>query len=101
AFAASLAAGPMVGATDMHTTTVWLQTTAPARVTIEYWPQNQSSAKARRLQARPDATDNIALVRIADLAPATRYTYRVLVDGKPTGEVQHFTTQTRWQWREK
>ena len=31
AAAQSLAAGPMVGATDMHTTTIWLQATATRR----------------------------------------------------------------------
>lgn len=101
AFAATLAAGPMVGATDMHTTTVWLQTSGPAKVALDYWPQAQPGAR-KRITASPDAAaDHVALARVGDLAAGTRYSMRVLLDGKPVGDVRHFTTQVRWQWREK
>ncbi len=102
AIAADLAAGPMVGATDMHTTTVWLQTTAPAQAVLEYWQQDQGPARLQRMNVQLSATnDNAAQVRIDGLAPGTRYAYRVLLGGKAAGPVQHFLTQTRWQWRDK
>ena len=99
---ASITSGPMVGATDMHTTTIWLQTDAPARAVLEYWPADQGKAKPARKALRTEAAnDNAAQVRIDGLLQATRYAYRVRIDGKPAGPAQSFTTQTRWQWRDK
>lgn len=98
--AARLAAGPMVGATDMHGTTIWLQTDAPARAEIAYWPVGASPADAKRVLANLHAEhDHVAHVRIEGLQQGTRYQYQVLVDGQPTGAPLQFRTQTRWQWR--
>lgn len=110
AFAARLTAGPMVGATDMHTTTLWLQGDGPARATVDYWPlpaggteaRAISMPKARSAPVRLErAEDFSGRIRLADLQPGTRYAYRLRLDGRPVGSVQHFTTQTRWQWRDK
>jgi alkaline phosphatase D len=100
AHAATLAAGPMVGATDMHTATIWLQSTGPAQAEIEYWPVQEGAARLTRITAPlAAANDHIAHVRLANLEQGTRYAYRLRLDGQPAGDVQHFRTQTRWQWR--
>ena len=101
AHAATLTAGPMVGATDMHGTTIWLQTDAPGRAEIEYWPASeQPPARPKRVSAALTAAeDHAAKVRIYDLEAGTRYAYRVRVDGGAAGPVQHFRTQVRWQWK--
>jgi alkaline phosphatase D len=99
--AAELAAGPMVGATDMHGTTLWVQADGPARAEIAYWPATEDASRARRTPAvlLQPAQDHVAHVRIENLQQGTRYAYRLHLDGRPVGEVQHFRTQTRWQFR--
>jgi alkaline phosphatase D len=101
AAAQSLAAGPMVGATDMHGTTIWLQATAPARAELEYWPVQEPTRTQRVATQLNAAEDHTAHMRIEGLQQATRYAYRLRLNGQPAGEVQHFRTQTRWQWRKE
>jgi alkaline phosphatase D len=38
-------------------------------------------------------------LRLANLEPGTRYRYRVLADGEPTGMSGDFRTQPLWEWR--
>jgi alkaline phosphatase D len=100
-YAANLTAGPMVGGTDMHGTTIWVQTDSPAKVEIDYWVAQDVPLRAQRsgavqLQA---AEDNAARLRIENLQAGTRYAYRLRLDGQVVGNVQHFQTQVRWQWK--
>ncbi len=38
-------------------------------------------------------------LRLAGLEPGTRYRYRMLADGQPTGDAGTFRTQALWEWR--
>ena len=97
-WAAALTAGPMVGTTDMHTTTIWLQADAPARAEIEYWPLQQGTDRVQRVTTQLQASeDNAGRVRIDNLQAGTRCGYRVKVDGREVGALQQFQTQVRWQ----
>jgi alkaline phosphatase D len=70
--------------------TLWLQSSAPAKLHIEYWdvlaPQKRLRSSEYVLSA---AEDCIGRVRIDGLGPSRRYGYRVLLDGVPqlTSEV--------------
>ena len=100
AFAANLVAGPMVGATDMHGSTIWLQADAPARVEIEFWPlEDREAPRVRTVSTLDAANDHAAQVRLDNLLAGTRYAYRLRLDGQPAGQIQYFRTQTRWQWK--
>lgn len=100
AWGARVVSGPMVGYTDMHTTTVWLQTDGRATATLEYWPEGNPKAPRRQARVKLGAeTDHAGQARLSDLEAGTRYAYRVLLDGKPAGPVLNFNTQVRWQWR--
>ena len=100
--AAQLAAGPMAGYPAMRSALLWLQTDAPARVQIAWWPAGQ--AQARRLSAAvatDDAHRNTAHIDLAPLTPGTRYEYEVLIDGRAVEGLGglSFRTAPLWQWR--
>ncbi|MBI4755992.1 MAG: alkaline phosphatase D family protein [Betaproteobacteria bacterium] len=100
--AAALLAGPMAGARDMRGVSLWLQADGPARVQIEYWPEERPAQVRRTRPLRlSEADDFAATLRIEDLDPGRAYGYRVRLDGRPlAGEPPlRFTTQALWQWR--
>lgn len=93
--AATLAGGPMAGPASAERIGVWLMTDAPAQVQLEYWPQGQPDAVRRSAPVAASAErGHTASVELAGLDAATRYTYRVLLDGAPVelGELPAFTT---------
>jgi len=100
AHAAELAAGPMVGATAMRSARIWFQTAKPGIARVEYWlasaPRSQRHTASATLAS---SRQNAVTVTLNDLKPGTRYSYRVLVDGKAVSSVLSFATQTLWQWR--
>ncbi|NMG46081.1 phosphodiesterase [Aromatoleum toluvorans] len=93
--AATLAGGPMAGPATATRIGVWLMTDAPAQVQLEYWPQRQPDAARRSapVAASPER-GHTARIDLDGLLAATRYAYRVLLDGAPVelGEVPAFTT---------
>ncbi|SIR09205.1 alkaline phosphatase D [Aromatoleum tolulyticum] len=95
ASAATLTGGPMAGPATAARVGVWLMTDAPAQVQLEYWPHGQPDAARRSapVAASPER-GHTARVDLDGLRAATRYAYRVLLDGTPVelGEVPAFTT---------
>ncbi len=104
-----LQAGPMLGYATHREATVWIQTAGPAEVQVRYEPIRMSGdsigvapkSGQTSVLTTSDATDHIALFRIAGLEPGTQYAYDVLVDGVPVAEMLPFAfeTQPLWQWR--
>ena len=73
--------GPMLGAVTADGVRVWLRTARPAAVEVRVTIDGEERAFGPvRSSAESDLT---AVVPITNLAPGTRYPYRVLVDGKP------------------
>ena len=98
--AAELAAGPMVGATAQRSARIWFQTTAQGTASVEYWSDKLPTATRRTEPVKTNAAhQNAATIAVNDLKPGTRYSYRVLLDGRPASPVLGFNTQTLWQWR--
>lgn len=95
-FAATLAAGPMPGHSSPRSVSLWLQTTAPAKVSIEYWPVGELKNKQRTARILTQTeTKNTARIDINALQPGTRYQYRVLINNKKRdfAEATYFSTQ--------
>ncbi|KON81693.1 alkaline phosphatase family protein [Azoarcus sp. PA01] len=95
ASAANLAGGPMAGPATAGRVGVWLMTDAPAQVQLEYWPHGRPDATRRSPPVAATAErGHTARVDLDGLLAATRYVYRVLLDGTPVelGEVPAFTT---------
>jgi alkaline phosphatase D len=97
-----LRAGPMVGATEISESKLWLQTRWPCRVQVRFWPQGAPElARLTEAVTTGPHGDHIATFDLSALAFGTRYDYELYLDGAratlpyPT----HFTTQAMWQWR--
>lgn len=81
--AAELASGPMSGLSGRDRVDVWLMTDADAHVVLEYWPLSApAQVRAAHGVAANEASGHAVVVRLEGLAPATRYGYRVRLDGK-------------------
>ena len=93
--AATLAGGPMAGPATAERVGVWLMTDAPAQVQLEYWPHGQPDAAQRSAPVATHAErGHTARIELDGLQAATRYAYRVLVDGTAVelGDAPAFTT---------
>ena len=100
--AATLSAGPMAGHRDARSTIIWLQADAKARAQLEYWPEAAPKQRKRSPPVWLAADDDYAAqIALQQLAPGTRYRYRVLLDGKeaPLAQPLSFATEALWQWR--
>ena len=94
--------GPMLGAVEMTEARIWLQSGAPARIRLGWWPEGEP-VKIRwtpplATVAEQEYTLNIVLDR---LRPGTRYRYRVELDGRllPPEAGYGLTTQSDWAKR--
>ncbi len=99
---ATIVSGPMPGHSTMRMVKVWLQTSQPTAVQIEYKAQDDSmdSWQQSEIIQTQNKFENVALFEL-DTEPGITYTYRVLLDGVPADiENQlNFKSQTLWQYR--
>jgi len=72
--------GPMLGSVTADGARVWLRTLGPGSVEVRL-TVNGAQKVFGPVKSTPE-TDLSAVVPVTGLAPATRYPYRVLVDGK-------------------
>ena len=97
-----LHAGPMLGFSELRSTSIWLQTTRSAEVQVRYFPADRP-AEARLTPAHTtQSEDEHALTfRVANLDPGVRYLYEIYIDGQHVERPYplEFTTQTLWQYR--
>jgi len=76
--------GPMVGAVTPGSITLWGRASGEFELEVEYGMDPELAVAARSAPVRATAaTDYTACIRIGGLEPATRYYYRVRVDGIP------------------
>ena len=94
-----LSSGPMLGPVTGETTIVWAQADGAAQLSLEYWPETGPEAR-HTLPPRPLTadTDFSAQLILTGLAPATRWSYRLLLDNKPVGTEHFFTTLPLPHW---
>jgi alkaline phosphatase D len=90
----------MHGFADMASITLWAQTDRPARLEVEFHPENDPGT-LRRVAAETRAADDFVVhLRLANLAPGTVYAYRMMRDGSPAPlSPGRFKTQPLWQFR--
>lgn len=98
----SLRSGPMVGYGTMTEVMLWVQTTKPATVQYRYW----NTAEPKKIHSSTVTTTAgeapyIAKTIISGLKPGMKFTYELLLDGKPVKRTYplRFQTQPLWQWR--
>ena len=76
--------GPMPTASTMNEVLIWAQTSEPAEIYIEYWPENSDpsqSLTSTPVRSSPE-TAHVAKVLVTEgIQPGQRYSYRVFLDG--------------------
>ncbi len=99
---AALQAGPMVGAIQLREAKIWLQTTAPAAVWIEYVDSARTSPPRKTPTLYTKAEEAYtATFTLAPLEPGTRYSYKIFLNGKAVSlaDTLTFRTLPLWKWR--
>lgn len=84
--------GPLLGRVSDRGVAIWLRTIEPATVTVLASSLNNEQVFA---EARSSLESQLtAVVELSSLEPATRYTYKVLINGKPVSldDEASFTT---------
>ncbi len=98
--------GPLLGAVEMTSVKIWLQTDASATIKLRYWPSSAKggadSSQAKEIQVQTEATQQFAqTVTLSRLAPGVPYDYQIWVDGELVQrERLSFRTQVFWQKRQ-
>ena len=99
-----LQSGPMVGYSDMREVMLWVQTNRPARVQIRYREAGSPATQPAHLtnEVRTDKQAVFTAHLLADqVEPGKKYTYELLIEGRPVSlpYPTHFQTQALWQFR--
>ncbi|MBC3788945.1 alkaline phosphatase D family protein [Spirosoma utsteinense] len=100
--ASSLQSGPMVGYSDMREVMLWAQTNRPARVQIRYRDQANPTKAHLTNEVLTDRKAAFTAHLLADqVEPGKKYTYELLLEGRPVSlpYPTQFQTQSLWQFR--
>lgn len=89
----------MHGFADQSSFTLWAQKRGPGRIGVEFSVLDGNAAVHSIDTEASRDRDFAVVLRLAGLEPGTRYRYRLLADGQPTGDVGTFRTQALWEWR--
>lgn len=84
--------GPMVGHTTMAASTIWLRTSYSVPVTVSYGLTKDTLSQISDSVTAKMADDFTLRVPLTGLTPATRYFYRVDVEGSAPSAVYSFRT---------
>lgn len=95
----AISSGPMVAYSEMTQTAIWVQTTAPAEVAVDYWPAAEGRSRQKSVVVAT-GRDDIALATVSGLRFGTQYEYQVRVNGQiaERGYPMRFQTQPHWRW---
>ena len=100
--ASPLRSGPLVGATEITASEIWVQTRWPCRAQLRFWPADRPAAArlSDPIQTAPES-DHIARFRLAGLEFGARYEYELYLDGRRIERpyATRFATQPMWKWR--
>lgn len=97
-----LQSGPMLGYAQMREVALWLQTTGPAQVSIEYADTARPAEKKRTPPIlTQESTGYTAKFILGPLEPGRTYRYQVYLNGKPVSLPYplYFRTLPLWKWR--
>ena len=105
-FAASaigqVAAGPMLGYSEMREVVIWVQTQKESQIQYKYWPTD-SPADVHWTEKEETDKDHYFMNKIVldEVLPGKKYAYELYVDKKKMSFPYPLTFQTQelWQWR--
>ncbi|MCF8241184.1 MAG: alkaline phosphatase family protein [Melioribacteraceae bacterium] len=99
-----LQSGPMVGYSTMREVCLWVQTTEPADVQIEYWEQSNPDKKYFTDSYQTIKEEAYTAKLFADsVEPGKKYFYQLWINDSKINISYNleFQTQKLWQWREE
>lgn len=99
---AQVISGPMIGHTELRTSTIWMHFSNDVKTAYITYSPDQSNNSVKSYFKISEGLFKTATALMYDLEPATTYNFEVFVDNKKdkvaSGKV---TTQKLWQWRDK
>ncbi|MCS7004712.1 MAG: alkaline phosphatase family protein [Cytophagales bacterium] len=101
-FSSLLQSGPMAGYSTMREVVIWVQTTQPASVYIEYWEKDSVKNRFKSETIQTQALyANTGKIVVYPLEPGKKYEYELFINGKKHIRPYAFTFQTQplWQYR--
>lgn len=97
-----IAAGPMLGYSDMREVAVWLQTSKKGLIQYKYWPLDKPSDIHWSKKTNVSSKDHfMATVLLDEVEPGKKYAYELYFDKKKMSfdYALEFQSQELWQWR--
>jgi alkaline phosphatase D len=93
--------GPMIGHTELRSTTIWIETTTPTGFSVNYSaaaPGIKNSKRVTNPITIPTNDHFILKFVLANLEPGAPYQYDILSKNNSIAKGK-FNTQQLWQWR--
>jgi alkaline phosphatase D len=97
----TLVSGPMIGHTELRSSTLWIETTTATGWSVKYaeaLPLNKTAGSVSNPSVTPINDHYILKFVLDDLEPGTSYQYNLLAKNISVSSGK-FTTQQLWQWR--
>ena len=94
-----MASGPMIGHVSMRSAQLWIQTTNPAPVSVQFKAQGEQEWRQSDTQETSREQAHAAHLTLEGLEPGTTYEVRFVVDGEALTEDMEVQTQVLWDYR--
>jgi alkaline phosphatase D len=97
----NIISGPMLGAVELRTATVWLQVRADVKsISINYWKEGHpDNIRQKNFEGELGKEFNPVQIVITGLDPNSKYHYQFILNGTRSTATGTFNTQDLWQWR--
>ena len=94
-----MASGPMIGHVSMRSAQLWIQTTNPAPVFVQFKAQGAQEWRQSDTLETSREQAHAAQLTLEGLEPGTTYEVRFVVDGEALTEDMEVQTQVLWDYR--
>lgn len=83
---------PLVGGVTENSARMFIRTTEPTNITVEYTENESFSISTSKTDVTQSNNSNVRIMELTGLKPLTRYYYRIFVNGETNGEIYRFKT---------
>jgi alkaline phosphatase D len=95
-----LRSGPLLGHSEMTSTSLWLQTRKACRAQLRFWKREQpATARLSDIIETHSSKDLIARFNLSQLEFGTKYDYELYLDGLRVALPENAALQTQAMWR--
>ncbi|MFZ9387609.1 MAG: alkaline phosphatase D family protein [Chitinophagaceae bacterium] len=92
--------GPMLGPVELRDAKVWVEVSPEVKqVALQYGKKGTVQTRTIAYKGELGNDFNPLQFTMGGLDMNTSYTYRILINGKPSNGFGEFTTKDLWQWR--